>query len=225
MQGAIAWQKDSGNWPFQLPELLIDPSRTGLLIVDMSNFSETAAKVVPNNIKLLNFFRENKLVVMYCLVGSLLPDARDVHLKRRLTWQRKSGTQPLTLCPKGSFDYEVVEALRPLPAEPVIDKNSRGAFNSSVIDHYLRAMDVQNLVVTGVGTSACVEGTARDAADRGYNVILVSDACNGSDRDQHRVTLHTFPRFFGAVKSTAEIIADLSGLLAKRAPCVRELTR
>lgn len=215
MQGTIAWQKDSVSWPFQLPDLRIEPHKTALLIVDMSNFSETLANALPNNIKLLNFFRENRLVVMYCLVGSLLPDARDVHLKRRLTWLRKSASQPVNLCPKGSFGYEVVAALKPLPTEPVIDKNTQGVFNSSAIDQYLRAMDVHNLVITGVATSHCVENSARDAADRGYNVILVDDACNDKERNQHRVTMQTFARFFGAVKSTAEVITDLSRLLAR----------
>ena len=62
-------------------------------------------------------------------------------------------------------------------------------------------------------TSRCVDGTARGAADRGYNVVLAEDACiDRSDRN-HRTTMHTFARVFGAVKSTAQVIAELQTLL------------
>lgn len=214
--GTITWQKEREDWPFRLPELAIDPLRTALLIVDMSNQDQTnVRRALPNTIKLKDFFRQQGLPVIYLLVGSLLPDARDQHLKRRLTWMRRSANEPPYLCPKGTWEYEVKQELKPLPGEPVIDKNSQGAFNSSVIDNYLRAFNVQNLVVAGIATSHCVETTARDAADKGYNVILAEDACSDSD-PVHQITMRTFAEILGAVKSTAEVIADLSRLLGQK---------
>jgi nicotinamidase-related amidase len=56
-------------------------------------------------------------------------------------------------------------------------KNSSGAFNSSPLNHYLHALEIRNLVVCGSATSRCVDGTARGAADRGYNVVLAQDVC------------------------------------------------
>ncbi len=219
MKGIIAWQRSSKDRPFQLPQLAIDLAGTALLVVDMQNkFSVQVREVVPNNLRLLNFFRENKLPVIFIRVGSLLPDAGDLHIKRRLTWLRGSESQSITICCRGIQDHDITEALKPLPAEPVIDKNSQGAFNSSAIDRYLGAMGVRNLVVTGVATSHCVEGTARDAADRGYNVILVSDACNDRERNKHLATMDTFGRFFGAMKTTTEVIGDLTGLLGTGSP-------
>ncbi len=216
MNGTIGWQKDREAGPFRVPELRIDPRRTALLIVDMQNkFAKNLPGPLPNNLRLLEFFREHGLPVMFCRVGSLLPEGRDLHVKRRLTWLRPVEGGAISHCPKGCFDYEVAETLKPRPSEPVIDKNSQGAFNSSTIDHYLRAMDIQNIVVTGVSTSRCVEGTAGDAADLGCNVILVEDACNDTDPDKHRVAVATFARTFGAVKNTAEVIEELSRLLAE----------
>ena len=83
------------------------------------------------------------------------------------------------------FDFEIVEALAPLPDEIVLDKTSVSAFNSTSIDQVLRNMRRDRLWVTGVVTEGCVELTARDAADRGYHVTLVTDACASSRRTAH----------------------------------------
>jgi nicotinamidase-related amidase len=55
----------------------------------------------------------------------------------------------------------------------------------------------------------CVETTAREAADRGYAVTLVEDACATTHADLHEGTIRNFARLFGRVRSTDEVIADL----------------
>lgn len=209
----IAWQQERQDWPFRLPRLTIGAEKTALLVVDMSNQDQrNVTRALPNTVRLLGFFRQAGLPVIYLLVGSLLPDARDQHVKRRLTWMRLAGGPPY-LCPKGSWEYMVKAELKPLPSEPVLDKNTQGAFNSSILDSYLRALEVQNLVVAGIATSHCVESTARDAADRGYNVILVEDACSDRDEARHCLTMETFGKIFGSVTSTDDVIATMSHLL------------
>src|SRR5690606_31720052 len=91
--------------------------------------------VVPNTQRLLAWFRANGRPVIYTRVGSLLPDAEDQHVKRRLAWHRTSQDEPPARCPVGSPDYEILAELAPQPDELVIDKNASGAFNSSGIDY------------------------------------------------------------------------------------------
>lgn len=215
MKGTLDWQKNVIDWPQKLPELEIDVLKTALLIVDMQNSSDLPLKVLPNNIKLRDFFQQQGLKVVYLRVGQQLPDGRDYHIKRQLTWLRASATAPPTLCPKGSPTYEIREELKPSASELVIDKNTGSAFNSSSIDYHLWAMGIQNLVICGIATARCVENTARDAADKGYNVILVEDACGDRIVDNHQATMHTFARVLGAVKTTSEIIDNLSQLIGK----------
>ncbi|MEO1227194.1 MAG: isochorismatase family cysteine hydrolase, partial [Pseudomonadota bacterium] len=69
--------------------------------------------------------------------------------------------------------------------ELVVDKTSAGTFNSTPLDQILRNMGVDRLLVCGIVTEGCVELTARDAADRGYYVTLVEDACASSTRVAH----------------------------------------
>ena len=56
----------------------------------------------------------------------------------------------------------------------------------------------------------CVDTTAREAADRGFAVTMVDDACATTHEDLHNAALRNFQRFFGRVRSTADVIAELS---------------
>lgn len=211
----IPWQDDTASWPDRLPTLTIDPTKTALVVVDVQNYGSFDNRVVENNLRLLDFFRNQRLPVFFLRVGSMLPDARDEHIKRRISWRRRVGQSDGFRCPKGTWAFEVRPELAPLPTEMVIDKNSSGAFNSTSIDHYLHHLGVQNLMITGVSTHACVENTARDAADRGYNVILVDDACacGGGSKEPHSRTMRMFYRIYGSVKSTQETLEILEAAL------------
>jgi biuret amidohydrolase len=236
MADTITWQ---GNWPGTIPSLEVDSESLGLILVDFqyscAHPDRTPARlqeggdpelfarwsvrigemVVPNARRLLSWFRIHQRPIVFTRVGSLLPDARDQHPKRRLAWLRPGPAAPAYRSPLGGPDYDILEALAPLPTELVVDKNSSGAFNSSAIDLYLQHLGVRTIVIAGVSTFACVDNTARDAADRGYNVILVEDACAGAAGNEaaHDATVRTFGRYFGAVKHTGELLAELDALV------------
>ena len=214
MKGVIPWQEKS-SWPHAIRELEIDLEKTGLVMVDVQNYSEKNAAIVPQCVRLRDFFHRHRLEVIYLRVGSLLPGRRDMHAKRALSWMKPPGDAPGLVVHPGTWNHDVVDDLAPEPGELVIDKNSSGAFNSSGIDRYLQAMGLQNLVFCGAATSRCVDNTARGAADRGYNVILVEDACIDPVERNHCTTVRTFGDAFGAVKTTDETLADL-GALASR---------
>jgi nicotinamidase-related amidase len=92
----------------------------------------------------------------------------------------------------------------------VINKTSSSALNSTMLDQTLRNMGVEALIVSGVTTDVCVETTARDAADRGFQVIIVEDACTAFSADLHRAALQAFSLAFGRVRKTGEVIQLLS---------------
>ncbi|NBY25792.1 MAG: cysteine hydrolase [Betaproteobacteria bacterium] len=101
----------------------------------------------------------------------------------------------------GSREHEILDELKPLPGEHVLRKTTIGAFASTNIDSLLRALGCEQLYLTGVSTNMCVETTAREAADRGYGVTLVEDACGTTHEDLHQVTMRNFQRLFGRVRS------------------------
>ena len=173
-------------------------------------FSRLSEVAIPNIRNLLQFFRKNKLRVIYICVGPLLPDASDMFRRRRLKDESRlkvSGIDHFFY--PGTQEHEVVDELKPESGEMIFNKNTASPFNSTNIDQILRNMQIESLVITGMATSACVETTARDAADRGYNCIIVEDGCADKFPDSHKMTMINFTRLFGKVSTTQEVIALL----------------
>jgi len=216
MRQTIRWQDPDAS-PLAVTDLGIEPTHTALLVVDMQNYSTLPRRVLDTNLALIAAFRNYGLPVVFLRVGSLLPDARDQHARRRESWTRQPEDVEPPRVPRGTTGFEVCPELAPRPTELVIDKNATSAFTASPLDLYLRNLGVENLVVTGTSTNHCVDNTARDAADRGFNVMLVDDACADGSVAGHCATMTTFPRHFGVVRRADEIIALFADLLAPAA--------
>ena len=93
---------------------------------------------------------------------------------------------------RGEAGWQIVEALTPQAGETVIDKPATGAFHATDLDHVLRARGVQNLIVCGVTTAICVSTTVREASDRGYDVLVLGDACAEANPAAHEAALESF---------------------------------
>lgn len=160
---------------------------------------------IPAIRSLLGAFREAGRPVIHLCTGSLYQDMRECPARFR-AWTRDleeaGGVQDMWWV--GNPDFAFREEVAPLGDETVIRKTTQGAFNGSEIDTTLRRMGITNLVFTGVVTSCCVETTARDAADRGYGCILVSDACADCDEAMHEAAMLNFGLYFGKVVNRAE---------------------
>ena len=80
---------------------------------------------------------------------------------------------------RGEYGHDIIDELAPVPGELVIDKPGKGSFYATGLDDILRGQGVTSLVVTGVTTEVCVHTTVREANDRGYECLVLSD-CVGS---------------------------------------------
>lgn len=224
------------DWHFPWPSFEVDWSRAALLVVDMQNYGcnadvgivqmlvqqhpETAAyylprleaTVIPNIARLADAFRSSGRQVVFTRHGPLLADGSDmIARRRRRDEDALARTDVPTLWHRGTFEHEVVAALTPADGDLVIDKNTSSAFNSTGIEWLLRNMGIEALVVVGMATDMCVETTARDAADRGFDVILVEDATITFVERHHRAALSGFARVFGQVWDTDDVLSSLGG--------------
>jgi nicotinamidase-related amidase len=77
----------------------------------------------------------------------------------------------------GTQGVEIHDAVAPAPGEPVIEKDAPNAFLRTGLERELRERGVEELVVCGMMTSMCVDATVRAAADLGFSVTVVHDAC------------------------------------------------
>ena len=234
MQGSSVDSPESlPGWIMPWPTFDIDWSRAALLIIDLQNYSSNRAcgitqmiaekypevaayyvprvrEVVSNTRRLLDAFRSANREVVFTRHGALLNDGRDMiaRRQRRDTDARDQTGRP-TLWSKGSHEHEIVAELAPLDHELMIDKNASSPFNGTGIDQLLRNMRLETLVMTGMATDMCVETTARDAADRGYNVIVVEDATATFLPEHHRAALSALARVYSQVWSTDRVLKQL----------------
>eukprot|EP00659_Diplonema_papillatum_P012804 gene12804-19746_t len=136
--------------------------------------------VIPNQVRLLNAVREARQNVLHTIIESLTADGRDRSLDHKLSDMH---------LPKGSYQAGVIDELTPIENEIVLPKTSSGVFNSTNIDYVLRNLETRHLIIAGIVTDQCVDMAVRDAADRGYLVTLIEDACATYTFERHHACL------------------------------------
>ena len=93
------------------------------------------------------------------------------------------------------FSTQIHNSVAPLPGEPVVTKLRVSAFAGSDLEVILRSRGIDTLVLTGIATSGVVLSTLREAADKDYGLVVLSDACLDADPEVHRVLIEKlFPR-------------------------------
>ena len=217
------------------PGFALDPARVALVVVDMQyasgsrkeglgrllaeqgneaqgayRFDRIEGAVVPTISRLLEFFRARSLRVIYLTVGSELPDYSDL-------LPHMHGMASLVGNTEGRREHEILDELRPRPGEAVINKTTMSAFHSSGFERLLRSWGMEQLLFTGVSTNSCVEGTARDAADRGYRCLLVEDGCGAASQRLHDASCENFQRLLGRVAPSAAVMEELAAALGRAA--------
>jgi len=169
-------------------------------------FNRLEQLVLPNQVRLLAGFRLGGLPRIFVSLGGFSSTCREVAPRLR-TLERELANY------LGSREYDLLPELSRQQDELLIGKVSASAFTSSGLDAALRNMAITHLYVAGVSTSECVDLTARDAADRGYDTAIVADAVAEDRPEYHDATLLTFAAFFGRVVTADEVLTELSGRL------------
>lgn len=121
----------------------------------------------------------------------------------------------------GTWDYEIVDELKPRADEPIVRKSRYSAFAGTHLDMLLRARRIRNLFFTGVAMNACVETTLREAYHREYFVMLLEDASHHAGPPYLRdATIWNVITFFGWVANAATFAGALRAATPAVAPAV-----
>ena len=115
---------------------------------------------------------------------------------------------------RGEYGHEIIDQLRPLPGEPVVDKPGKGAFHATDLDAMLKNRGIRQLVVCGVTTEVCVHTSVREANDRGYDCLVLEDCVASYSPEFHRMALRMIKAqggIFGWVSDSKDFLTALPG--------------
>ena len=210
-------------------DLVIDKAHTALLVIDIQNEymkpatstppsaeqQQTLARwtpfytrmeeiVIPNVGRLLEYFRDRRLEVIFARIACLTADGRDRSLS-----QKKPGWNNL-LMPAGTRRAEIVKQLAPRGDEIVVTKTTDSALTGTNLRLILTNLGIKDVIVTGIFTDQCVSSTVRSLADESFNVIVIDDCCAAGTDALHEAELSIINNIYCNVMSVAELLELLN---------------
>ncbi len=206
--------------------IALDLSATALLIIDMQRdfmepggFGETLgndvsqlARAVTPIANVLAAARKMGMLVVHTREGHKpdLSDAPPAKVERGAPSLRIGDPGPMgRILIRGEAGHDIIPALYPVAGEVVIDKPGKGAFYATELGEVLKQHGIANLLVCGVTTEVCVNTTVREANDRGYRCVVISDGCASYFPEFHEMGLKMTKAqggIFGWVADSAAVL-------------------
>jgi nicotinamidase-related amidase len=200
--------------------LALDPSKTALLLIHWQNEIASPegrnAQDMPQRLREVGILERTQAVLdatRKC--GMLVAYINGVHAPGYP--ELGARTVPLAAMliargsmQKGTWGVEVIDELKPVDGEIVIDNYSSSGFCGTPLDLILRNHGITNLVISGIATHVAVESTTREAFNMGYTVYTLEDCCTSTTQQIHEWSIEHTLSFFGFVIDAAGYMAAIN---------------
>ena len=190
--------------------LELDPRRTAVLLLDFQNdlvdATPNVETVLKNVQSVLDAARDRNAPVVYITV-SFTEGYTDAPVKTHPLYQMVSENRMVLAAGSGA---EIHASVSPKQDELVLNKTGVDPFVTTRLAQHLKILDADTIVVMGLWTNAAVESTTRTAADMGYRVVVVRDACASNSDENHEFSMSNVMPMFATVVNTAEVRQALS---------------
>jgi nicotinamidase-related amidase len=210
--------------------LAVETSRTALIIIDMQrDFLQSGGfgEALGNDVsrlrvavrpiqQVLAAARKAGLLVIHTREGHRpdLTDAPPLKVDRGDPKTRIGALGPMgRILVRGEPGHDIIPELYPAPGEPIVDKPGKGAFYQTDLELMLKNRGIDTLLVCGVTTEVCVNTTVREANDRGFRCLVLSDCCASYFPEFHQAGLDMIKAqggIFGSVSASTAVITALS---------------
>jgi ureidoacrylate peracid hydrolase len=137
--------------------------------------------------------RETSGIDLLTRTHKILPKAREERIKKR------------PICVRGTWDAKIVDEVKPTNKDHVVIKRRDSAFQDTETEVWLNSLQVNTLIFCGIDTSICVETSLRDGFNRGYDVILISDATASTNFRHYKTTIEHVKEYYGLVMTAKEM--------------------
>lgn len=220
--------------PARPEPIRLNPRTSAVVVIDMQNAYASpggyvdragfdvgpAAGVIGNIARVLETARGAGMPVVYLQNGwdadyveAGTPGSPNWHKSNALKTMRARPELAGQLLARGTWDYELVDALAPQPGDIRVHKPRYSAFFNSQLDSVLRARGIRTLVFVGIASNVCVESTLRDGFHLEYFGVMLEDATHHLGPDFIRqATVYNVETFFGWVGTVADFCGAVGQL-------------
>ena len=221
--------------PAEPRPIKIDTERTAIVVVDMQNAfcskggmfdvfgnldEAKVSRVIEADKKVIEAGRSVGVKIVY-LRMAYRPDLANAGGPESPNYWKEPGLVAMRQHPEwkgkfitiGTWDWEIIDELKPKPGDIVVDKNRFSGFPNTELNAILGTHNIKYLVFLGIATNVCVESTLRDAYFNEYFPILVKDGCGNAGPDYtQEATIWNVSAVFGWVATSGDFARALSKL-------------
>ncbi|TFG76364.1 MAG: cysteine hydrolase [Thermodesulfobacteriales bacterium] len=163
--------------------------------------------IIPKLKKTINYFRSGSTPIYY---AKAIREASGLDLLDRvhkiLPESRREKLDDMHLCIKDTWDADIIDEIYPKPKDYIVEKRRDSVFQDTEFELWLRSFGADTIIFTGIDSYICVESSARDAFNKGYDVIMLSDCVASREENLHKASLTQIKEAYGWVMTSDELI-------------------